>query len=54
MTDLLVTLQLQFPTLDRNALAEHLAPVFQAAVAAGGNYTSLAIQPYDPDDHRED
>lgn len=53
MTDLLVTLQLQFPTLDRDALAEHLTPVMRAAIAAGGNHTSLSIQPYDPDEEPE-
>lgn len=53
MTELLVTLQMRFPTLDRQALAEHLGPVMVAAVAAGGMFTSLSVQPYDDDDDEQ-
>lgn len=53
-TELLVTIQMSFPTLDREALAEHLAPVMTAAVAAGGVGTSVSVQPYDPDEGDED
>jgi hypothetical protein len=48
--ELLVTVQMRFPSLDRKALAEHLAPVMTTAVAAGGVSTSVSIQAYDPDD----
>ena len=48
--EVLVTISLRFPQLDRAALAEHLAPLVQAAVAAGGITTNVSLQPYDPDD----
>lgn len=51
--ELLVTVQMRFPSLDRQALSEHLAPVMTAAVAAGGNSTSVSIQKYTPDDDDE-
>jgi hypothetical protein len=38
---------MQFSLLDRSALAAHLAPVLEAAIAAGGNQTSLFIYPDD-------
>jgi hypothetical protein len=50
MPELLVTVSLRFPTLDRQALAEHLAPVMQAAVAAGGVTTNVSIQEYEPEE----
>lgn len=50
MSDLLVSIQMRFPTLDREAVAEHLGPVMIAAVAAGGSLTSVSIQPYDDED----
>lgn len=45
-----VSLSLTFPELDRAALAEHLAPVVTAAIAAGGNLTSLYITTEDVED----
>lgn len=48
--ELLVNLALTFPNLDRRALAEHLAPIITAAIAAGGRSTNVSIQPYDPND----
>ena len=50
MTDLLVNVAMRFPTLDRAALAEHLAPVVKAAIAAGGVTTNLSIQEYEPEE----
>jgi len=38
---------MRFPTLDRRALAAHLAPVVEACIAAGGNSTSLSVQEYE-------
>lgn len=48
--ELLVSIQLRFPSLDRRALADHLTPVVREALAAGGNLTSSTVQPYDDDD----
>jgi hypothetical protein len=47
--EILVTVSMRFPNLDRTALAEHLGPVMTAAVAAGGTSTSINMQPYDPE-----
>lgn len=44
---LLVTLQLRFPMCDRAALAAVLAPVMEAAVAAGGLSTNVSVQSYE-------
>ena len=46
--EVLVTIQLSFPVLDRPALAAQIAPVMQTAVAAGGLSTSISVQPFDP------
>lgn len=54
VTELLVTLQMCFPTVDRQALAAHIAPVVTAAIAAGGKHTSISVQPYEHDDDQED
>jgi hypothetical protein len=48
--ELIVYLSMRFPVLDRPALAAHLAPVIQAAIAAGGNFTSLNVMPYEDED----
>lgn len=48
--ELLVTLSMRFPMLDRVALAAHLGPVVEAVIAAGGNSTSLMILPWDDED----
>lgn len=50
---LLVSLQMRFPACDRAALAAQLAPVMEAAVAAGGISTNVSVQPYTPDDDEE-
>lgn len=50
MPELLVTVQLVFPSLDRQALAEHLGPLMVASVAAGGNRTSVSVQEIEEDD----
>jgi hypothetical protein len=48
--ELLVTLSLRFPLLDRQALAAQIAPVMQAAVAAGGISTHVTVQTYNEED----
>ncbi|HTE60021.1 MAG TPA: hypothetical protein VK631_06690 [Solirubrobacteraceae bacterium] len=48
--ELLVNLSMRFPALDRTALAAHLAPVVEAAIAAGGNFTSISVMPYDDEE----
>lgn len=45
-----MTLSLRFPTVDRAAVAAQIAPAVEQAIAAGGTYMSLSIQPYDEDD----
>lgn len=52
--EVLVTLSLRFPELDRRALAEHLAPLVTEALAAGGNSFNLSTQPYDPDEEPDE
>lgn len=52
-TELLVNVSLRFPQLDRNALADHLAPLMAEAVRVGGSTTNISIQPYEPDDDDE-
>lgn len=47
--ELLVTLHLRFPNGDRPALAAHLAPIFHAAIAAGGRSLNMSVLPYSPD-----
>ena len=52
--ELLVSVSLRFPQLDRMALAEHLAPLVTEALRAGGVTTNISIQPYDPDEEIDD
>lgn len=52
--EVLVTISLRFPQLDRTAMAEHLAPLMFAALKAGGITTNVSIQSYDPDAPIED
>lgn len=51
--EILVNISIRLPQADRSALAAHLAPVMQAAVAAGGDKVHISLQPYDPDDEEE-
>lgn len=48
-TETLVTVQINFPTVDRSAVADLTVPVMQAAVAAGGTRVSISVQGYDPE-----
>lgn len=48
--ELLVTVQITLPQADREVLAAHLAPLLQAAIAAGGRTATISIQGYDPDE----
>jgi hypothetical protein len=49
-SEVLVSLSMRFPAVDRRVLNEHLAPVVEAALKAGGIGTNFSIQPYDPDE----
>jgi hypothetical protein len=51
--EVLVTIQLRFPALDRQALAEHIQPLFREATTAGGNMTSFSIQYINEEDQDE-
>lgn len=48
--EVLVTISLRFPALDRAALGEHIGPIVTEALKAGGISTHVGLQPYDPDD----
>lgn len=48
--DLLVTIQLRFPSIDRSAVGEHITPTVIAALAAGGITTNVSVQEYDPEE----
>lgn len=48
--EILVNINFRLPQSDRRALAEHLAPVFKEAVAAGGDTVHVSLQPYYPDE----
>lgn len=50
----LVTVQMRFPTVDRRVIAEHIAPMVTAAIAAGGEYTSISVQGYTDEEADED
>jgi hypothetical protein len=50
VSEVLVTIQLRFPLMDRAVLAEHLAGLAVAAIAAGGTSTSISVQGYDEED----
>ena len=52
--ELLVSISLRFPNVGAEALTEHIAPLVQAALAAGGRSTNVSIQPFDPDEEDED
>lgn len=53
MTEILVTVSLRFPQMDRCVLGDHLAPTIAAAIGAGGELTSVSVQNYDPDEDDE-
>jgi len=48
--EVLVSISLTFPNLDRIAIGQHLKPVMDAIFDAGGITSNLSIQPYDPED----
>lgn len=48
--EVMVSIYLTFPNLDRVALGEHLKPVIDAVVKAGGITSNISIQPFDPDE----
>lgn len=48
--ELLVTVSITLPQTDRAALADHLAPMLQAAIAVGGRSVNFSIQGYTPDE----
>lgn len=45
---------MRLPQADRRALGEHLQTVMKEAVIAGGDTTSISLQPYDPNENDED
>lgn len=47
--EILVSIQVRFPQMDRPALGDHLAALMAAAVAVGGHTTNISLQPFDPD-----
>lgn len=49
-SDILINITFRLPQADRQALAEHLAPVIREAIIAGGDTVHLGMQPYDPDE----
>lgn len=49
-TELLITVQLRFPSLDRHALANHITPMVTAALAAGGTLTTVSVQEIDDEE----
>jgi len=48
--EILVTISIRLPQADRQALADHLAPLMREAIAAGGDKTHINLMPYDPDE----
>lgn len=50
---ILVTISLQLPQADRQALGEHLTPVIKEAIIAGGDTVHIHLQPYTPDEDDE-
>lgn len=46
----LVTVQIRFPTVDRAAVADLVAPVMREAVAAGGEHVSISVQGFTGDE----
>jgi hypothetical protein len=47
MTEVVVIIELRFPTIDRDAVARQVEPVIAAAVKAGGNMTNITIEPFE-------
>lgn len=52
--EILMTISLRFPQMDRPALAIHLKDLLETAVAVGGVTTHISFQPYDPDEGGDD
>lgn len=49
-TESLMNVSIRFPTVDRAAVADLIAPLMQAAVAAGGESLTISVQGYTPGD----
>lgn len=47
---ILITVQLRFPTVDRRVIADQVAPLVREAIAAGGELGSISVQTIDVDD----
>lgn len=47
---ILITVQLRFPTVDRRVIADQVAPLVREAIAAGGELGSISVQTIDLDD----
>jgi hypothetical protein len=52
--EILVVISMRLPQVDRRALGEHLQDVMKEAVIAGGDTTSISLQPYDPEEDSND
>jgi hypothetical protein len=51
--EILITISMRLPQSDRQALADHLAPVIREAIIAAGDTVHVTLQPYDPDETTE-
>ncbi len=48
--EILVSISIRLPQTDRVTLAQHLAPLVHEALTVGGHTTSIALQPYTPEE----
>lgn len=48
--EILINITFRLPQSDRNALAQHLAPVMKEAIQTGGDTVHISLQPYTPDE----
>lgn len=49
-SEVLVTISLRFPVMDRPALSAHLTALVAEAISVGGITTHIGFQPYEPED----
>jgi hypothetical protein len=51
--EILMNITLRLPQSDRRALAQHIAPLMQEAIQAGGDTVHISLQPYDPEEDED-
>jgi hypothetical protein len=51
--EILINISFRLPQADREALADHLAPVVREAIKTGGDTVHVGLQPYTPDENEE-